>query len=166
MGSGDLRHEGVGVSTEGGLEGPCCRWKVGIGEVVEGGLARHVGIALAVHSDAATDILVVAAKVTGVDEGGARGIEHRHEGVGIAAEGRLEGPRRCWEAGGTSETRHVGVARGVHSDILCAVVGECAPGGVVIIPESAPTPGVVIASSLLAYRAATHIHPRYRGTPP
>ena len=52
--------------------------------------------------------------------------------------------------------------RGVHHAIICAVVGQCAPiirdcepGGVVIIPESAPATGVVIAPSPLAYRAAT-----------
>ena len=49
--------------------------------------------------------------------------------------------------------------------IICAVVGQCAPiirdcepGGVVIIPESAPATGVVIAPSPLAYRAATTIN--------
>jgi hypothetical protein len=51
---------------------------------------------------------------------------------------------------------------GVHYAIICAVVGECVliirdcePGGVVIIPESEPATGVVIAPSPLAYRAVT-----------
>jgi len=53
---------------------------------------------------------------------------------------------------------------GVHYAIICAVVGECVliirdcePGGVVIIPESEPATGVVIAPSPLAYRAVTPI---------
>src|SRR5262245_61665395 len=35
------------------------------------------------------------------------------------------------------------------------MIRDCEPGGVVIIPESAPATGVVIAPSLLVYRAVT-----------
>src|SRR5207245_5298259 len=68
-----------------------------------------------------------AAEVGGVDEGGAGGIELRHEGVAttehIASEGRLERPRRSRKVAGASSARHVGVARGVHGD-ACAIVAD------------------------------------------
>src|SRR5205807_243247 len=59
-------------------------------------------------------------KVRGVEEGGTEGIEHCHEGVGAAAEGRLVGPRRRRKAAG-GEACHVGVAGGVHGDAVAGV---------------------------------------------
>src|SRR5207302_5012500 len=72
-----------------------------------------------------------AAKVSGVNQGGARGIELRHEGVGALAhatavkatgpanpllDAGLKGPCSGWKIGRAGSARDVGVAVGVHCD--------------------------------------------------
>src|SRR5439155_9244118 len=85
----DLRDEGVTVAAERRLECPGRRRKVG-----RVGAARYVGAAGGVHGDSEAAVLLAAADEGGVDEGRARGIELRHEGVEFAAAvSRLEGPR-------------------------------------------------------------------------
>src|SRR5439155_24364197 len=116
----ELRHEGV-EAAEGRLEGPRSRR-----EVERPSAARHIGAAGGVHRDAVATITTTAPEVGGVDEGGARGVELRHEGIEEAAEGRLEGPQRRREVDGEGVTRHVGVAGGVHGD-AAALVTPTAP---------------------------------------
>ena len=107
-------HEGVGAAAEGRLVGPRRRRKAA------GGVACHVGVASGVHGDTIADVKATPSEVRGIEEGGTEGIEHCHEGVGAAAEGRLVGPRRRRKAAG-GEACHVGVTSGVHGDAVADV---------------------------------------------
>src|SRR5207302_781304 len=89
-------------------------------EVAGEGATRHVSVPPAVHDDRAAEVVAGAGEIGGVDEGGAVGIEHRHEGV-IEALVALEALHR-WEVGGAGETRYVGVARAVYGDAPAFVV--------------------------------------------
>src|SRR5205809_7849566 len=61
--------------------------------------------------------MVTPTQVGGVDEGGAQGVDLRHEDVGLAApEGSLESPRGRREVSRRGGAYHVGVARGVQGD--------------------------------------------------
>src|SRR5438093_12877253 len=89
----DLRHEDMGLAApEGGLESPRGRR-----EVSRRGGSYHVGVAGGVQGDSIGDVIATSAEVGGVDEGGARGIELRDEGVatgdkdgvGVAEGGRM-----------------------------------------------------------------------------
>ena len=88
-----LGHEGVVVAPIGGLQG------VGGREVGRIGDARHVGVAGRVHGDAIAIITAAAAEVGGVDQGRARRVQLRHEGVGDAPE---EWPAGGWRSGSWS----------------------------------------------------------------
>ena len=105
-----------------GLEGPGCRREVG-----GSGAPRHVGVARAVHGDAVAEVIATPAEVGGVDEGGAGGIEFRHEGgtttvLRTVGAGRLEGSGRRREVGGGGRPSYIGVARAVHGDALAPFV--------------------------------------------
>ena len=110
---GDLRHEGVhgavrGAAAEAGLEGPRRRR-----EVRRGSHTRHVGIRVrqSIDRDGSAVIVVRAAEVGGVDEGGACGIELRHEDVeaGATREGGLDGARDDGEVGRAGLACHVDI---------------------------------------------------------
>ena len=120
-----LRHEGVEAAAEGRLKG------AGRGREVGGtSAARYVGVAGGVHRDAGAIIIARAAEVGGVDQGGARRVQLRHEGVEVsAAVGRLKGAGRGREVGGSSEARHVGVAGSVHGDAPAKVTARAAEVG-------------------------------------
>src|SRR5204862_463226 len=97
-------------------------------EVAGVGLARHVGVAGAVHGDALAPIKAAAAEVGGVGQGRAAGVQLGHEGVVDAAVGRLEraGGR---EVAGVGKARHVGVAGGVHGDAIGPLTAAAAQVG-------------------------------------
>ena len=106
-----------GFGTPVAIAGAICRLvgPRGCREVRESsGPTRDVGVARPVHGDAAA--LAIIPEVGGIGEGGAGGVELRHEGDETAARGRLEGPRRRREVGGYGDARDVGAARTVHSD--------------------------------------------------
>src|SRR5438093_13074552 len=88
----ELRHEGIGLVQAAALEP--LESPRGRREGTGGGLSCHVGVAGGVHGDPQALIVVIAPKVGGVDEGGASGIELRHESVVAGEEvgGGLEGP--------------------------------------------------------------------------
>src|SRR5205807_5557415 len=74
--------------------------------------------------------MVTPTQVGGVDEGGAQGIELRHEDVGLAApEGGLESSRGRREVSRRGDTYHVGVARGVQGDPRATVIATSAEEG-------------------------------------
>src|SRR5439155_17366059 len=85
------------------------------------------GVGPRVHRDPGALVKATAPEVAGVDEGGAGGIELRHEGVAGAAEGRLKTVLRRREVGGEGPTRHVGVTCSVHGD-PGALVTATTPG--------------------------------------
>src|SRR5262249_6662258 len=75
-----LRHEGVGgmaaaAPVESRLQGVLGR------EVGRGGSAGDVGVAGAVHRDAAANVIVAASEICGVNQGSAGGVDLRYEGV-------------------------------------------------------------------------------------
>ncbi len=71
------------------------------------------------------ELRAAAPQVGGIDQRGARGIQHRHESIrGATAKAGLSGMARR-EVGGCGYARHVGVAGGVHGD-AGAVVGVAA----------------------------------------
>src|SRR5206468_7922847 len=85
-------------------------------EVDGRGASRHVGVALGVHGDAIALVVVAAAEIGGVEEGGPCRVELRDEGGGDATKGRLDRALRRREVGGTGGTGHVGVPCRVYSD--------------------------------------------------
>src|SRR2546428_2048492 len=87
-GHGDLGDEDSFAAAEGDLEGPGGRREVGGPRG-----ARQVGITRRVHGNAEAAVIAAAAEVGGVDEGGAGGIELRHERVEGAAAGSQAGVR-------------------------------------------------------------------------
>src|SRR5207237_1240261 len=97
------------------------------------GVTRHVGVAARVRRDPVGVIIAAAAKVAGVDEGGARRIELRDKSVapvGIAgaapAGGGLKGPCGRREVRGLSLTRNISVAGPVHGDPIGLVIAAAA----------------------------------------
>jgi len=113
---GDLRHEGVigaarGAAAEAGLEGPRRRR-----EGRRASHTRHVSIRVrqSIDRDGISVIVVRAAEVGGVDEGGACGIELRHEDVerGATPEGGLDSARCDGEVGRAGLACHVGIRAG------------------------------------------------------
>src|SRR5207247_3980729 len=76
--------------------------------------------------------MVTPTQVGGVDEGGAQGVDLRHEDMGLAApEGGLESPRSRREVSRRGGAYHVGVARGVQGDPRATVFATSAEiGGV------------------------------------
>src|SRR5439155_15340274 len=122
----ELRHEGVEEATaEGRLESA-----QGRGEVAYGA-ARHVGVAEGVYRNGEALVRPKPTQIGGVEEGGAGGIEFRHEGVDQAAEGRLEGARCRREVAGSRDARHVGVAGRVQGDAEALFrAGAAEKGGV------------------------------------
>src|SRR5207302_298452 len=103
----ELRHERT--AARGGLEGSSRRRKVG-GERH----SRYVGVATGIHGDPETPVIGVAAEVSGIDEGGAGGIELGDEGAAPA--GRLEGSRCRGEVKAGCKACYVSVAGGIHCD--------------------------------------------------
>src|SRR5207245_9010945 len=104
-GGGKLRNEGVsGASAEGSLQDPHRREVGGVGG------SGHIDVASRIHGDPVALVRTSAPEVGRVEEGGAGGIELRHEGVDEAAGGGLEGLRRRREVGGKGQAYHVGVA--------------------------------------------------------
>src|SRR5256885_1490145 len=57
-------------------------------------------------------------EVSGVDEGGAGGVQLRHEGVVDTTEGRLEGPGGCREVRRTDPPCDIGVAGGIYGQTV------------------------------------------------
>src|SRR5439155_7538601 len=95
----ELRHEGAFGAADCGLEGPRRRREVG--REGKASKASHVGVAQGVHGDPEASVKASAPEEGRVEEGGASGIELRHEGVAAAAaEGALEGRCRRGEDGG------------------------------------------------------------------
>ena len=74
--------------------------------------------------------MVTPTQVGGVDEGGAQGVDLRHEDMGLAApEGGLESPRGRREVSRRGGSYHVGVARGVQGDPIGNVIATSAEKG-------------------------------------
>src|SRR5437667_11742710 len=74
--------------------------------------------------------MVTPTQVGGVDEGGAQGVDLRHEDMGLAApEGGLESPRGRREVSRRGGSYHVGVAGGVHGDSIGEVIATSAEEG-------------------------------------
>src|SRR5438552_18830170 len=74
--------------------------------------------------------MVTPTQVGGVDEGGAQGVDLRHEDMGLAApEGGLESPRGRREVSRRGGSYHVGVARGVQGDPIAEVIATSAEEG-------------------------------------
>ena len=122
-GAGGIERRFVGIGSgaaDAGLEGPRRRREVG-----RGGRARHGGVAHGVHGNGSAPGRVISTEVGRVDEGGAGGIEFRHEAGAATWAGAagLEGPRRRREVGGDGEPRHVSVAQSVHGDPARPVQG-------------------------------------------
>src|SRR5258706_14009360 len=102
------------------------------------GETLYMGIGGGVHRDSPAAFIVRAAKVSGIDQGRAGGIELCHEGVGstelrlergTAAEDRLEGARGRREVSRASRARHVGVAGSVHGDPAARITTTAAQVG-------------------------------------
>src|SRR5262249_40873727 len=104
-------------------------------EVGGSSVARHIGVAGGVHSNAEAIFLVRTAQVGRVDQCRARRIELRHEAIAAATVGPLIRAGRGREVGGTSAARHVGVAGGDHGNaedmvlVRTAQVGGIDQGG-------------------------------------
>src|SRR5437899_12458160 len=74
--------------------------------------------------------MVTPTQVGGVDEGGAQGVDLRHEDMDLAApEGGLESPRGRREVSRRGGSYHVGVARGVQGDPIGNVIATSAEKG-------------------------------------
>src|SRR5439155_21390966 len=74
--------------------------------------------------------MVTPTQVGGVDEGGAQGVDLRHEDMGLAApEGGLESPRGRREVSRGGGSYHVRVARGVQGDPIGDVIVTSAEKG-------------------------------------
>src|SRR5215217_2538157 len=100
-----LRHEGVSVAVEGGIEGA---WGGGVVGGVGG--PRHVGVVPS-HRDVVAPIVTGSPKESGVVKRRARGVELRHERVSTAVvEGGIEGAWGGGIVGGGGAPRHVGPA--------------------------------------------------------
>src|SRR5438445_530137 len=113
----ELRHEGVeGAPAEGRLEGT-----QGGREVGRFGRAIYVCVTRSVHGNAAATVKATAAEVRRVDKPGAGRIQFRHETIKVTGPGRLKGAHRRREIDGIRDTRHVGVASGIHRDAEAAV---------------------------------------------
>src|SRR5439155_1341003 len=113
-------------------------------EISRVGRARDISVAVGVHGDPITVDTANATEVGGVDEGGARGIELRHEGIVLAAaEGGLEGSRRRREVVRTGPARDVRVAGGVYRDSATQVIPVAGDvGGTGVLPAAAEVGGV------------------------
>ena len=116
----ELRHEGVVAPVEGRVEGARGRR-----EVRRGRGPGQVGVAGAVQRDAVAVVGAASAQVGGVAEGGAARVELRHEGVGCAVVGRVEGARGRREVAEVVH-RQVGAAGAVERDAV-AVVASLPP---------------------------------------
>ena len=125
----ELRNERINPAAGHGLEGPRRRRKI-LAEPVRGGhAARHVGIAVGIHSDVRGDARkwISASKVGGIDQGGAGGIQLCDEEQAVG----LRRPRSRREVRRGRRARHVGVAGGVHGDRVTVVIaGTAKVGGV------------------------------------
>ncbi len=125
-----LRHEGIAEGVDRGLD------RVRRGEVGRKGASRDIGVAAAVHGDAADGqteaaeavFEIAAAEVGRVEEGGAGRIHLRHEGIDHAAERGLDRVHRG-EVGRRGESRDIGVAAAVHGDAEAPVFGAAAEVG-------------------------------------
>src|SRR5205823_13663699 len=116
--------EAVGDTRGGGLEAAR-----GGRKVAGGGESRNVGVCAGVHGDRVACVTAAAAEIGGVDEGGAGGIELRHEGVPAAA--AVGCRRRRREVAGVGFTRHEGVAGRVHRNAeACLSAAAAEVGGV------------------------------------
>src|SRR5439155_21398169 len=74
--------------------------------------------------------MVTPTQVGGVDEGGAQGVDLRHEDMDLAApEGGLESPRGRREVSRRGGSYHVGVAGGVQGDPIGDVIATSAEKG-------------------------------------
>src|SRR3970282_799769 len=97
------------------------------------------------QGDAVTDVRIAASQIGRVDEGGAGGIELRHEGVSVGGQrvpdGGLEPPRgggkvliyrRCTGiVGGCGRSCNIGVASTIHRDAVTDVhIAPAEVGGV------------------------------------
>ena len=112
----ELCHEGTGAA--GGLESSRRRREVG-GECN----SCHIGVTTGVHGDCVAPLSAAAAEISGIDEGGAGGIDLHNESV-PSRERCLESPDRRREIGGVGLTRHVAVAVGIHGDPVARTVKE------------------------------------------
>src|SRR2546425_912096 len=74
--------------------------------------------------------MVTPAQVGGENEGGAQGVDLRHEDMGLAGpEGGLESSRGRREVSRRRGSYHVGVARGVQGDSIGDVIATSAEKG-------------------------------------
>src|SRR5437016_6708128 len=95
------------------------------------GATRHVDVAGRVHGNPGSIVKVTAPQVGGVEEGGAGGVQLRHEGVGKADQTVPEGACGCREVRRISVTCHVGIASRVNGDAATPVaVTPAEVGGV------------------------------------
>src|SRR5207249_11947672 len=116
----NLSHKGV---VEAVIEGQARPHSHRKGRLGGAGPASDIGVASGVHSDAIAIVIVVAANVAGIDQGGAIRPLLGHKGVVGAIVGQIR-PHSYRKGifGGLGNASDIGIARGVHGDAIALVV--------------------------------------------